>query len=109
MKKGLGRFLVARGCQEKINCLALFVHGAIEIGAFPFDSHLGFIETPTSTHRTLPAAEHFFTLWGVLDDPPIEGGVIHCDSSLAHRLLELPIPNGIGHIPAHAPQKDVRW
>src|SRR5262245_65869358 len=32
---------------------------------------------PAASHGALPAAELFLKLRGILDDPPIEGGMIH--------------------------------
>src|SRR5262249_39616844 len=51
-----------------------------------------------------PAAERFLKLWGVFDDPPIEGGMIDCHTPLAHHLLQLPIRNRIRYIPPYSPQ-----
>ena len=38
---------------------------------------------------------------------PIEGGMIHTDTALAHHFLKLPIRNGIGHILPDAPQAEL--
>src|SRR5215471_14030856 len=48
----------------------------------------------------------FLNLGRILNDPPIERGMIDGYPSLAPHLLKLPIRYGIGHIPPDAPQND---
>src|SRR5262245_50304659 len=105
-QEGLGGGLVAGGSEQKINGVAFFVHGAIEVSPFPFDFHVGFIDPPAPPHRALSAAELLLKLRRVLDDPAVERGVIHCDTPLAHHLLELPVRYRVGHVPPHAPQNN---
>src|SRR5712691_12306269 len=86
--------------------MARFVDRTIEAGPFSFDFHIRLIESPAPSHRTLPAAELFFKLRGILDDPAIERGMIHGNTPLAHHLLELPIRNRIRYVPPHAPHEN---
>jgi hypothetical protein len=86
--------------------MALCVDGAIDVGPFPFNCDVRPIDPPASSHRPLVAAKLFFNLRRICDDPAIESGMIHHDSSLAHLLLQLPVRDGIGHIPSDALQDD---
>ena len=64
-----------------------FVHGTIEKGPFSLNFHVGLVETPASTYRTLTAAAPFLNLRSILDHPAVKCGMIHANSSLA-----LPLP-----------------
>src|SRR5262249_54316600 len=64
--ESLGRVPIPCGREEKINRVALFVHGAVEIGPLPLDFHIRLIKPPAPTYRTLAAAKLFFNLRGVL-------------------------------------------
>ena len=44
-----------------------------------------------SPYGMLTAAELFLNRWGILDVPPIERGMIHRDTPLAHHFLQLPV------------------
>jgi hypothetical protein len=46
-----------------------------------------FVEPPAPAHRTLTATELFLNLWGILDHPAVEGGMIDGNPSLAPHLL----------------------
>src|SRR5262245_28139317 len=101
--KGRGRVPIARGSEEKVNRVAHFVDGAVEVGPFPANSHIGLVHTPASTHRTLSATERFLKLRRVFDHPAVPRGMIHSHSSLAHHFLKLPIGDGIRDIPPYGP------
>ncbi len=65
-----------------------------------------FIHPPAPAHGALAAAEPFCHLRRLLDDPPIECGVIDGDTPLAPHLFELAVTDGGRHVPSHTPQKD---
>ena len=84
----------ARVGVEKVNRVAVFIDGAVSIGRFPLDCYVAFIHPPAAAHRALTATELFCHLRGILNDPPIEGGVIDGHTPLAHHLFELAVADG---------------
>jgi hypothetical protein len=94
----LGGWLIALGCQQEINGLAALIHRPIPIVPLAFDLDVRFIHPPTVTHQPLAAAKRLFQLGAVLQDPTIDRGVIHEDTTLLHRLFELAIAQRIGEI-----------
>jgi hypothetical protein len=54
----------------------------------------------------LTAAEPFLNLRRILDDPPIERGMIHRYTPLAHHLFELAVTDRVRHVPSNSPQND---
>jgi hypothetical protein len=70
------------------------------------DFHIRLIEPPASSHGMLAAAEGFLDLRRILEDPPIERGVINRHSPFLQHFFQLTVRNGIGDIPPDAPQDD---
>src|SRR5262249_37093083 len=103
----LGRVPLPWGREKKSNRVALFVHGALEVGPLPLDFHIRLSKPPAAPHGTLAATERLFKLRGVPDHPAVQRGRIHRAPSLAPHLFELPIRTWVGHIPAHRPQADL--
>jgi hypothetical protein len=103
----LGCGALSIGGQQKVNGVALFIHGAIEVDPFPFNFHIGFVHAPAPAHRALPLAERLLTLRRVLDDPAVERGVIDGATPLAPPLLELPVGNRLRPIPPYAPEDNL--
>jgi hypothetical protein len=62
--------------QQKVNRLALLIDGAIQIPPFPLDANVGLVHAPATPRRPLATVERFFQLRAVLDDPPVDGGMI---------------------------------
>jgi hypothetical protein len=46
-------------------------------------------QASTNPHRPLAAVERFFQLGAILDDPPVNGGVIYLHPALFHELLDM--------------------
>src|SRR5207237_36480 len=63
--------------EQKVNGLALLIDRTIEIPPLPLDFNIGFVHAPTLPHRTFAAMEGFLQLGAILDDPQVNGGVIH--------------------------------
>src|SRR5690242_4387390 len=55
----------------------------------------------------LAPTELLLDLWCILDDPAVEGGMIHRHSPLLHHLFQLAIRNRVGDVPANPPQNDL--
>jgi hypothetical protein len=105
--EGLGGGAIAMGGEEKVQGLARCVHGAIEGGPLPFDSHLGFVEPPASAHWVLPAAQGFLNLRGLPAHPAVERGMINRYTALLPHFFQLSVARG-GHVPGQDKRKTVR-
>src|SRR5207248_10430181 len=55
LEKAEGGLLIALLGQEKINGLALLIHGTIEVAPLPFDLDGGLVHPPTDPYGTLTA------------------------------------------------------
>ena len=76
-QKPLGRLLIAVLGEEKVDRLAVFVDGTIEIVPHTLHFDVRLVEAPAHPHRPLPSMERFFQLGAIFDHPSINGGVIH--------------------------------
>src|SRR5262249_43897658 len=94
--------------EQKVNRVAVFVHGAIEIAPLPFYFDIGFVHAPTHPYRTLAAMEGLLELRAICDDPPIDGGVIHLYSTFLHEFFDVTRAQRIRHIPADPHENDLR-
>src|SRR4051812_45713551 len=52
-QKAFRGLLVALLREEKVNCLACFIHGAIEIAPFALHLNVGLVHAPTAPYRAL--------------------------------------------------------
>src|SRR5262245_13269125 len=105
-QEGLRSSSLALWGQQKIHGLALFVDGTIKVGPLPFNFHVGLVEPPALSHRPGAVAKLLLDLWGILNHPAIEGGVIDRHPALFHHLFELAIAAQVRNIPPHTPQDD---
>src|SRR5262245_49388575 len=70
-------------------------------------SPIGFIHPPTDPHRALAPVEGLLQLRAVLDDPPVNGGVIDLDPPFLHEFFDMARAQRIRHIPAHPHQNNL--
>jgi hypothetical protein len=103
------RLLIPMLGEQKINGLAGFIHRTIEIAPLPFDADVGLIHPPAAPHRLLAVVKRLLQLRAVLDDPTVDGGVIHVDTALEHELFDVARAQRVGDIPADARQDDILW
>src|SRR6202021_428811 len=69
--------------------------------------HIGLVQSPTGSDRTLARAELRLQQRNVFEHPAIERGMVNLHAALIHHFLELPVADRIGHVPADAPQDHV--
>src|SRR5262249_7612128 len=62
-------------------------HGAVQVGPFPLEFHVGLIHPPALPHGLLPVAKLLLKLQRVFDHPAVEGGVIDCHAAFLPHLL----------------------
>ena len=101
--EGLRRSPISVWRQQTIHRVALLVDSAIPILPLTFDAHVRLIPPSALPYRPLPTAALLLYFWGVLEDPPIECGVIDCHPAFLHSLFQLAVTEGGGHVPAAPP------
>src|SRR4029077_14797945 len=102
-----GRLLIALLGEQKVNRLALLIHGTIEIAPLALDLDVRLVHPPTDPHRTLPAVERLLQQGTVFHDPTLDGGVVYRYPAFLQEFFDMPIAQGVGHIPAHTHQNDI--
>ena len=72
-----------------------------------FDFDVGLVHPPADPHGTLAAVERLFQRGTILDDPPVDRGMIHVDTPFEHEFFDMARAQGIGHLPADPHQNDL--
>src|SRR5438132_4140349 len=85
----------------------MLLHGAIEVIPLAFDLDIGFVHAPADPHRSLAAVKGFLQERAVFDHPPVDGRVIHVDTSFEHEFFDVARAQGVGDIPADTHQNNV--
>src|SRR2546425_1089931 len=107
LQKPEGGLLIALLGQEKVNGVALLIHGTIEVAPRAFALDGGLVHPPTDPHGTLAAVKRFFQLGAVFHDPALDGRVVDRYPPLLQEFFDMPIAQGIRHIPAHPQENDI--
>jgi hypothetical protein len=103
----LGRLLVTFLCEEKVDRLARFIDGAIEIAPLALDLDVGFVHPPTDPHQALMPVQRLFQQRTILDGPPVDGGVIDVNPTFFHEFLDVAGAQRVRHIPANPHENDL--
>src|SRR5215831_8384106 len=106
-QKPLGGLLVSVLGEEKVDRLARFIDGAIEIAPLALDFDVRLIHPPTHPHRALTPVKCLFEQRAILDGPPVDGGVIDVNAPFCHEFLNVACAQRIRHIPAHPHENDL--
>jgi hypothetical protein len=77
--------------EEEVNRLTGLIHRAIQIAPLAFHPDVGLIQPLTDPHGALTAVERRFELWGILQDPAVDGRMIDGHAALFHQLLHLAV------------------
>jgi len=85
-----GQFISVRG-QQKVNGLAFFVNGSIQIVPFTFDIDLGLIHSPAGANSFLPFPELNFEDRSIFDNPSLNRSVIELNASFFHVFFDITI------------------
>ncbi len=104
--EGRARLPVTGGGAQQATWVALCLDGAVYRRPFPFQFSVGLVKTPAPGGRELAATEPSLNLGRVLDDPAVEGGMIHGDSPLTSPFLTLAVRKRGRSLPPDAPQED---
>ena len=73
----------------------------IEVIPLAFDLDVGLVHPPADPHRTLAAVERLCQLGTILDDPPVDCGMIYVDTPFEHEFFNMARAEGIGHTSGH--------
>jgi len=100
---------IALCCQQEINGLAGLIHGTIEVIPLAFDLDIRLIHAPADPHRTLTPVKRLFQQGTVFHDLALDGGVVDRYPALLQEFFDMPVAQGIRHLPAHAHKDDIGW
>ena len=106
-QKAFRGLLVALLREQKINRLALLIHGAIQISPFAFHLNIRFIHPPADPHRALTPGERRFQQGTIFHDPALDGRVVDRHPTLFHQFFDMAITQGICHVPADTDQNNL--
>jgi hypothetical protein len=107
-EKAQSSLLIATGGEQKVDGLAFFVDGAVEIRPLAFDLDVRLVHPPTRADRALlNFAESSLQLRREFLNPTIDTRVVDVHAALRHHLLQIPIAQRVSQIPADTGQDDV--
>jgi hypothetical protein len=92
---------------QEVYCLAVLVHGAIEVVPFAADTDVRFIDSPGGVHASCPAIPSLLELRHVADHPTQNRRVRHDEPPLSHHGREISIAQSVRDVPAHAQLNDL--
>src|SRR5262249_60657719 len=98
-QKAFRGLLVALLRQEEINGLALLIHRTVEIPPLALHLDIRLIHTPAKPDLPFAAMERLCEEGTILDDPPVDGRVIHLHPTSFHNLLDMPSTHPLPHLP----------
>src|ERR1700733_5538950 len=75
--------------KQEVYCLAVLVHGAIEVMPLATDTDVRFIHSPGGVHASCPAVPSLLELRHVPDHPTQDRRVGHDESALRHHGREI--------------------
>src|SRR6266568_6812403 len=93
--------------EQKVNRLALLIHGTIEIAPLALDLDVRLIHPPANPHRPLAAMERLLELRAISDDPSVNGGVIHLHPPFLHEFFDMARAQRVRHIPADSHENNL--
>src|SRR6266487_5921317 len=68
---------------------------------------IGLVHAPADLHRLLAPMERGLQLGAVLDDPPVDRGVIDMHTTFEHEFLNMACAQRIRHVSAYAHENDI--
>src|ERR1700674_1847156 len=71
------------------------------------DADVRLVHAPARTHRALALPDDLIQHGRVLEHPAIQTGMVDVNAAREHHFFQLPIADGISHIPTDAPKDDV--
>ena len=92
--------------EQEVNGLAVLIHRPIPITPLSLDPNIRFLHPPADPDGPLAAVERRLQLRAVLDDPPVDGRMIHVDPAFKHQFFDMARAQRIRHIPADTGQND---
>jgi hypothetical protein len=95
--------------EQKVNGLAGLIDRSVQVPPLAFHSDIGLIHPPAASHWALAAVERLFQLGTVLHDPALDGRVVDWHPALLHQFFDMPITQGIRHIPPYTHQNNILW
>jgi hypothetical protein len=107
LEKPSGGLLVAMFGKQKVDGLAVFVDGAIELAPLALDLDVCLVHPPTDPHRALAPVKHCLQQRAILDGPPVESAVIDVNPTFFQEFLNVACAQRVRPIPAHPHENDL--
>ena len=92
---------------SKMPCL-IMIFKAFQAESVFFED-IGLVHAPARPYGALAPVELGFELRAVLDDPAVDGGVIHVDATFLHEFLDMTGAERVCEIPTDSHQNDLGW
>src|SRR4029453_8912230 len=84
-----------------------FIHRTVEIPPLALHLNIRLIHAPADPDLPFAAMECLFEEGTILDDPPVDGRVIHLHPTFFHEFLDMACAQRIRHIPTHPHENDL--
>src|ERR1700738_5480663 len=106
-KEPLGGDHITPFAQEKIDGVALFIHGAVEVNPLAFDLEVSLIHAPRVTHRSGVRLPTLFKIRHVAPHPPQDRLMSQQDAALGHHLDQVTGTKLESQVPSHTQNDDL--
>jgi hypothetical protein len=108
LEKAQSGLFVAVSREQEVDGLASLVDSTVEIHPLALDLDVRLVCSPAHADQALVAfAESSLEFRRELLNPAVNAGMINFDAALFHHLLQIPIAERIGQIPADTDQDEV--
>src|SRR5207249_2732615 len=72
-----------------------------------FDLDVRLVHAPAEPYRPLAAMKRRFQQRTVFHDPTLNGRMVDRHAAFLHELFDMPVAQGIGHVPPHAHENNI--
>ncbi len=101
LQNAYGGLSIACGREEQVDSLSLLIDRSVIVCPLAVHFDIGFIHSPTTTDVRLLSPEGCVQLWGIMNDPPIDGPVIDGEPPFGYPCFTVSIPERVGQIPPY--------
>jgi hypothetical protein len=82
------------------------INGPLEIRPLAFDANIGFVDIPFSSDLALPPMEALQQFGAEMQNPPMDGRMVHRDAPLSHHFLQIAQAQIVSQIPSNTRKDD---
>ena len=107
VEEALRRGHVALRSKQEVHGFAVLVDGAVEVFPDALDLDVRLVHAPAAADRALVLAGHLLDERQETNRPPVDRRMVDRHAALFHHLLEVPVAQRVGRVPADADQDHV--